>query len=704
MSITVDLQKSDILGSSRASLFGAAKEVPVDRFVFRLIVSLALCAFLGIYTTGFLRPLLTVISLPLLFFFFYGRAINSPRANFVGQLISLASLIYIFLQRSGPLPGIVLLLQFTSIVLFIQIVFLRSLRALNGALILSLMIILAVAAMNVNFLFPVILTPYVMNFFLILRWISLFRHQAVAGGRVKIDLATKALKGQLVGFFVSATAFLVLCLVLFYLIPRTESLGLASEASKRRLTGFSDTLSLGETGVLEDNPAVVMRIRPIEEKTMSPSIVRRLKSRQLRGTTFARYRSGKWEKGRKRRWFADLRRNSGEVQLIESGFSQRDVHPFEIILENTEPPLIFVPDQTAFLAMGLTHIGVEDDRSLYFVNRVSGSRRYVASLVLNPLEVTDSLVEAIVPGRDTLQFMDVSGIPERVTNLAAVLASGTSTIAQRIDKAMSFLSRQCIYSLEQPVTGERDPVDFFLFENKAGSCEHFASALALILRAMQIPARPVSGYTMGDWNDVGKFFTVRQGHAHTWVEVFFPQSGWVPFDPTPAQVEREIESEVEKFFVTLWETFEGYWFSYVFSFDNRSQIQGFRKIFVAMNERFDFFVSALFHKEYFIVLLLLVVFFGRKLRFIFRKLVRSSNWIPLFYLEWEARLPVDRKPFETPAEFHQRLFAAGIVNEHDFSVLKQVSSLINEAVFNAGSDSRKSFSQAEALLRSIRSK
>lgn len=704
MSATVDSQKHDIVGGSRSDFLGAADNKPISLFVYRLLVSLSFWAYLGIYTTGFLRPLLTAISIPVVFLFLRGRSFENRYANIVAQFLSVTSLIYVISQRSGPLPGIVLLLQFTSVVLILQIAFVRTLRALNGALILSLMIILAVAAMNVNFLFPVILAPYVLNFFLVLRWISLFRHQAVAGGKVKSEPTVGRIKGQLAGFCISSAAFLIFCLVLFYLIPRTESLGLASEASKRRLAGFSDTLSLGETGLLEDNPAVIMRIRPIEEKTLSTSIIRRLKSRQLRGTTFARYRSGKWEKGRRRRWFSDLRRNSGEIQLIRSGFSQRDVHPLEIILENTEPPLVFVPDQTAWLALGQPFVGVEDDRTLFFVNRVSGSRRFVASIVLNPLEVVDSPVTSLVPGREINQFLERSGIPDRVANLAGMLASGTTTIAERVDRAISFLQRQCSYSLNQPFAGDIDPVEYFLFENKAGSCEHFATALALILRAMQIPARPVSGYTMGDWNDVGKFYTVRQGHAHTWVEVYFPLSGWVPYDPTPALVERQIESEIEKFLVTVWETFEGYWFSYVFSFDNRSQILGFKKIFTGLTEWSNLFLGLLAHKEYLILIILLATLFGRKIRLVCRKLVRSSNWIPMFYLEWEARLPVNRRPSETPTEFHQRLLDSGMIDNKDYLILNQVSQLINEAVFKAGSNAPDCFNRAEALLAGVRLK
>ena len=99
---------------------------------------------------------------------------------------------------------------------------------------------------------------------------------------------------------------------------------------------------------------------------------------------------------------------------------------------------------------------------------------------------------------------------------------------------MDYLQKQCSYSTEQytPTEGQ-DPVDDFIFIRKTGSCQHFSTALCFLLRGMGIPCRVTNGFIMGDWNEIGGFFTIRQSHAHAWVEVFFPKSGWIPYDPTP---------------------------------------------------------------------------------------------------------------------------------------------------------------------------
>lgn len=83
---------------------------------------------------------------------------------------------------------------------------------------------------------------------------------------------------------------------------------------------------------------------------------------------------------------------------------------------------------------------------------------------------------------------------------------------------------------QQPGT---DSVDQFLFVDKEGVCEHYVSALVVMLRAVGVPAQLVAGYGAGDYNPLTGYYEVRANDAHAWAEVYFPDYGWVPFDPTP---------------------------------------------------------------------------------------------------------------------------------------------------------------------------
>src|SRR5436309_1722367 len=81
----------------------------------------------------------------------------------------------------------------------------------------------------------------------------------------------------------------------------------------------------------------------------------------------------------------------------------------------------------------------------------------------------------------------------------------------------------------------RDPVDFFLFDLKEDFCEYFASSMVVMLRELGVPARVVEGYTAGTLDPTTGKFQVKELDAHAWVEVYFPQYGWIEFEPTPSQ-------------------------------------------------------------------------------------------------------------------------------------------------------------------------
>jgi protein-glutamine gamma-glutamyltransferase len=90
-----------------------------------------------------------------------------------------------------------------------------------------------------------------------------------------------------------------------------------------------------------------------------------------------------------------------------------------------------------------------------------------------------------------------------------------------------------VYTLEPGVYGQHT-ADEFWFDRKRGFCEHIASAFVVLMRAMDIPARVVTGYQGGEMNGVDGYWTVRQRDAHAWTEVWLQGEGWVRVDPTGA--------------------------------------------------------------------------------------------------------------------------------------------------------------------------
>lgn len=97
------------------------------------------------------------------------------------------------------------------------------------------------------------------------------------------------------------------------------------------------------------------------------------------------------------------------------------------------------------------------------------------------------------------------------------------------------------YTLAPPALG-RHSVDEFLFDTREGFCEHYASAFVFMMRALDVPARVVTGYQGGELNPVDGFMTLRQSDAHAWAEVWLRGQGWVRIDPTAVVAPLRIES------------------------------------------------------------------------------------------------------------------------------------------------------------------
>ncbi|MCD4784862.1 MAG: DUF3488 and transglutaminase-like domain-containing protein [Candidatus Eremiobacteraeota bacterium] len=129
-------------------------------------------------------------------------------------------------------------------------------------------------------------------------------------------------------------------------------------------------------------------------------------------------------------------------------------------------------------------------------------------------------------------------LPSRVSSLTGeILEKRGHRNASPIIRAMdieTYLKESYPYDLDIPPFPDRkDSVDYFLFEKKRGYCEHFASAMVVMLRTQGIPARLVTGYLPGRYNPLSGYYSIRMSDAHAWVEYFIPDYGWYAVDPTP---------------------------------------------------------------------------------------------------------------------------------------------------------------------------
>lgn len=103
-----------------------------------------------------------------------------------------------------------------------------------------------------------------------------------------------------------------------------------------------------------------------------------------------------------------------------------------------------------------------------------------------------------------------------------------------------------------PQAPNTDAVDQFLFVDKRGVCEQYGTTLVVLLRHLGIPARLVSGFGSGQFNQITGYYEVRASDAHAWVEVYFPGTGWVPFDPTPGWTGNPQTGGVKRWVFSNW--------------------------------------------------------------------------------------------------------------------------------------------------------
>lgn len=129
-------------------------------------------------------------------------------------------------------------------------------------------------------------------------------------------------------------------------------------------------------------------------------------------------------------------------------------------------------------------------------------------------------------------------LPDRVRELARqIVADANATTPYDQASALEAWLRANITYNDQiagPVSTQ-DGVDYVLFEARAGYCDYYASAMAVMARTLGIPARIATGYTQGSLDAERGVYQVFQFNAHTWVEVYFPGYGWVEFEPTASQ-------------------------------------------------------------------------------------------------------------------------------------------------------------------------
>ena len=364
----------------------------------------------------------------------------------------------------------------------------------------------------------------------------------------------------------------ILALPLFLVAPRAGSPGITrSGGGLSNLIGFSENVTLGAIGELKRNDEVVMRVRVDEPGAINGADLK------WRGVALDEFTGKSWRKSPEARRFLQKVSERGFFQLGTTD-AMHALTTQTVFLEPMDSPVLFAaPRALAVQATqgDLPYLRVDSEGSIQTRHHDFDRLIYKAFS-----DMRDPDVEAL--RQDSQPY---AGSYDRYQQLPQTLDPRVRDYARsvvnkagarnRYDIAKAFEShfREDFGYTLQMTAGGADPLADFLFRVKAGHCEYFSTAMAVMLRSQGIASRVVNGFLPGEYNGTADVFTVRQSDAHSWVEVYFPQSNaWVTFDPTPAA--GRTEPQHAGFTATLGkyaEALELLWFQYVVGYDRQEQ-------------------------------------------------------------------------------------------------------------------------------------
>ena len=307
--------------------------------------------------------------------------------------------------------------------------------------------------------------------------------------------------------------------VLFMLFPRMAPLwGVPSDAMAGR-SGLSGSMQVGNIASLALDDSVAMRIK----FEGSPPPQREL---YFRGPVLSNFNGREWTSPR-----ADFfsHRNAGAA-LTVSGSPIN----YEVTLEPTRQPWLLTLEATTEVPVLPGFEAAMQSDLQWLTNRpINDLLRYQAQ---------SFPAFRHGPAGDEVALREFVELPPGFNPRTLALAADMRRDPRYAQASNARLVQALLerlrtggftYTLEPGVYGQ-NTADEFWFDRKEGFCEHIASSFVILMRALDVPARIVTGYQGGELNGVDGFWVVRQSDAHAWAEVWQPGAGWVRVDPTSA--------------------------------------------------------------------------------------------------------------------------------------------------------------------------
>lgn len=333
---------------------------------------------------------------------------------------------------------------------------------------------------------------------------------------------------------VLAIGALPLLVVLFLFFPRLPPLWSVQLSGQSAITGVSDSMSPGDFANLGQSTELAFRVEFANARPAQSDLY-------WRGLVFSDFDGITWRRNplkQQQQWQWEINRQSPQwlIDALATAEDKDKLAPntYQVILEPTQQRWLFGLD---YPFAQQQEISITPDFTLLKDQPVTQQLRYKV-LQYAPMRIDPSLNDA---DRAINLALPAQGNP-KARALAQQLFRDSGSDPQRYMTAIERWINQTAfrYTLAPPKLNQ-DRIDGFLFDTKAGFCEHYSSSFTFMLRAAGIPARVVTGYQGGALSNGGNVWEVRQMDAHAWTEVWLEGQGWVRVDPTAFVAPERVE-------------------------------------------------------------------------------------------------------------------------------------------------------------------
>ena len=569
--------------------------LPAERFFRGALLFLILSSVAALITTGKLDPLTCILASAGILFKGYRWLMSKPPelSHRTATLLMVCYLgvfpidVFVFshaIATSSLNPALyAVLLASVHFLLFVMIVRLYSATTDRDAFFLAMLAfaaILAAAILTIDTSFLVLF--FIFLLFGIATFVGMEMRRGAAG-TVTSAVPQPAQERRLSRALSLATLSVSVGAIaiggaLFFFFPRFSAgyLGRAN-LQPSLMTGFTDEVELGQIGEIKKNGAVVMRVKT--GKALAYPLLR------WRGIALSAFDGKRWttQDHHPAALPADP---SGWILVADPEQRQQNsaiAVNYEILLQPVATDTIFAPANAISLQGGFSgeNVNVWMPRRSYLFRDASGSIsnpfrnygpvRYFGFSRLPAINAAKLRADAAVyPEEISREYLQLPRLDPRIAELAKTITAREPTPYDKATTIENYLRSRYTYTLNLTGKPGNDPLPHFLFETRAGHCEYFASAMAIMLRTLGIPSREVNGFLPGEFNDVAGDYIVRASDAHSWVEVYFPGDGWITFDPTPAaQMDSGLFTKLAHYLDWL----ELSWNEWVINYDFAHQVQ-----------------------------------------------------------------------------------------------------------------------------------